>query len=232
MSCALLGSAGLSIRSPSVHRQVLGYERISCGFWLFDLPWLKNLSNMIQPESYHGVSTEEETGGKYLHCLVFLSSTRSFHWDRVPMTQHSLPWNRWWMDGIVRCNSFNYSYYRLIMLLFSEPFLQAPLANPNRVSPRNKQGPLPLCTLYGIIQYSTEYGTAYSTLRGFREIYTLIRLAPRNQPKKHPAFPQSTFQPIRAQNPQLDFWIFYFILRRAHRPIAVWRWWVFIILNI
>ena len=146
--------------------------------------------------------------------------------------QHSLPWNGWWMDGIVRCNSFNYSYYRLIMLLFSEPFLQAPLANPNRVSPRNKQGPLPLCTLYGIIQYSTEYGTAYSTLRGFREIYTLIRLAPRNQPKKHPAFPQSTFQPIRAQNPQLDFWIFYFILRRAHRPIAVWRWWVFIILNI
>ena len=46
----------------------------------------------------------------------------------------------------------------------------------------------------------------------FREIHTLIRLAPRNQPKKHPAFPQSTFQPIRTQKPQLDFldFLFYF----------------------
>lgn len=47
------------------------------------------------------------------------------------------------------------------MLLFSESFLlQAPLAIPNRVSPRNKQGPLPFCTLYGIIQYDTVPRTA------------------------------------------------------------------------
>ena len=73
MSCALLGSAGLSIRSPSVHRQVLGYERISCGFLLHDLPGLKNLSNMITtrvvPRCKYG---GEETGGKYVHCLVFV----------------------------------------------------------------------------------------------------------------------------------------------------------------
>lgn len=156
MSCALLGSAGLSIRSPSVHRQVLGCERISCGFFFFFLASrieesVKHDTTRVVPWSTEETRREENT--TYLHCPVFFFLPAPLHWDRVPMTQQdSLPWNGWWMDGIVRCNSFSYTYYKLIMLLFSESFLQAPLAIPNRVSPRNKQGPLPLCTLYGIIQ--------------------------------------------------------------------------------
>lgn len=157
--------------------------RPQAGSWLWeDLVWfffflasrieesVKHDTTRVVPWSTEETRREENT--TYLHCPVF------FFFYPLRSTEIGYPWpnnipcpgmDDGWMALFGVTHLVILMYYKLIMLLFSESFLQAPLAIPNRVSPRNKQGSLPLCTSYTIRYNTVEYGTAYSTLRGFLE---------------------------------------------------------------